>query len=418
MEKITDWLNKYIEPIAYKLSRNKFVNIVSNTFISILPITLIGSFASLLKGMKIPAWQALIGGTWLQTALGLIVQFTISVQAVYVVAAIAYRTMEKENQQKSALLVACIAIAVFFILVPMASVENKSYIDFNFLGAKGILLAMLSGLVVAEIFTLFYNKHIYFSMPEGVPPMIAESYKALVPGAVVVVLACVLNHFTVDKGGLPQILINLLAAPLAAMSNTVVTKIILNVITQSLWLFGIHGGNVTNAISKTLYTAPTLENIEAYAANETVKNMFTNGFDAVSAAGHPINLAIIILCLLSKKKEFKEFGKLSFLPTLFGITEPIRFGLPIVLNVYFFIPVILTTIVNTLIVYVLMATGLIPLAHSELYSGIPYVFGSIFNIGVVPGILVSILIFVASFVIVYPFFKMYENHGMGTDEAE
>jgi len=200
------------------------------------------------------------------------------------------------------------------------------------------------------------------------------------------------------------------------MSNTVVTKVILNVLTQALWLFGIHGGNVTNAISKTLYTGATLENIEAFAANQPVKNMFTNGFDAVSAAGHPINLAIIILCLLSSKKEFKEFGKLAFLPTLFGITEPIRFGLPIVLNVYFFIPVILTTIVNTLIVYVLMATGLVPLAHSELYSGIPYVFGSIFNIGVVPGILVSILIFAVSLAIVYPFFKMYEKHGMGTTE--
>ena len=44
---------------------------------------------------------------------------------------------------------------------------------------------------------------------------------------------------------------------------------------------------------------------------------------------------------MSKNKALKQVGRLSFIPALFGINEPILFGAPIVLNPMFFIPFVI-----------------------------------------------------------------------------
>ena len=54
----------------------------------------------------------------------------------------------------------------------------------------------------------------------------------------------------------------------------------------------------------------------------------------------------LMFAFLAKSKQMRTIGRASSIPVLFGVNEPILFGAPIVLNPVFFIPFILTPIVN------------------------------------------------------------------------
>lgn len=404
-----------IGPISYKLSRNKVVNTISNGFMTILPIILIGSFAALFSGFTFEAYQAFIANTGIKSALNLIVQLTNNCISLYVTMAIAYQFIRKDYPTESTV-VGFTALLVFLMITPLAKVENVSYLAFEWLGAKGLFMSIIVGLIVGYIYELCFKKGIYVKMPKGVPNVVSAVYRCLVPGLIITVLTAVTYLLSTNAGGVQKILYGIISAPFLAMSNSFLTKLIIDVMVQLLWFFGLHGGNVMGAIRNVLYQPATVENINNYAAGLPVSNILTMGFDAVVQGAAPLNMAIIVLCIRSKKEEFKAFGKVAAIPTLFAISEPIRFGLPIVLNSFFFIPILISSIMNTSIVYTLMKVGVLGYPVSQQYKSMIYFLGTIFNVGLIPGILITIVLFVLNYIIVAPFFKMYEKNGMVREE--
>ena len=61
-----------------------------------------------------------------------------------------------------------------------------------------------------------------------------------------------------------------------------------------------------------------------------------------------------------KSKRVTELGKLALIPGIFGINEPIVFGIPIVLNPTLIIPFILVPTLNIIISYLAMAAKIVP----------------------------------------------------------
>ena len=45
MEKISNWIEKKISPLANKLARQKYLQALQNTFLALIPLFTIGSFA-------------------------------------------------------------------------------------------------------------------------------------------------------------------------------------------------------------------------------------------------------------------------------------------------------------------------------------------------------------------------------------
>ena len=62
-------------------------------------------------------------------------------------------------------------------------------------------------------------------------------------------------------------------------------------------------------------------------------------------------------------------GKVSIIPSLFNINEPVIFGLPIVLNPIYFIPWLIVPPICTLVAYLFTASGMIP----PVYVQVPWV---------------------------------------------
>ena len=96
-------------------------------------------------------------------------------------------------------------------------------------------------------------------------------------------------------------------------------------------------------------------------------------------------------------------------PAIFGITEPVLFGVPIMLNPFLFIPYIISPIVCTLVSYFSYATGIVPkLTGTEVNWTVPPVISGFLSQGWQTAVLQVVLIVITA-LIWYPFFKLIDK---------
>ena len=94
---------------------------------------------------------------------------------------------------------------------------------------------------------------------------------------------------------------------------------------------------ILGPIIRPMWDSAILENMEVFTATgnaHQLPNLFTEQFIQwfVWIGGSGSTLALVIMFMFSKSKFLKELGRLSFVPGLFNINEPIIFGAPIVMN--------------------------------------------------------------------------------------
>ena len=96
-------------------------------------------------------------------------------------------------------------------------------------------------------------------MPETVPPAVAKSFSALIPGAVVIAIAgCVYWLFTwTGWGNVHDVIMNILANPLGALGDTLIGTLVSILLVSLFWFFGIHGGNVVNTAMSPIWLMQT-----------------------------------------------------------------------------------------------------------------------------------------------------------------
>ena len=75
--------------------------------------------------------------------------------------------------------------------------------------------------------------------------------------------------------------------------------------------------------------------------------------------GSGATFALVLLYLRSQSVYLRSIGKLSLVPAMFNINEPVIFGSPVVMNPILFIPFVGIPMVNTTIAYVAVSTGMI-----------------------------------------------------------
>jgi PTS system cellobiose-specific IIC component len=260
------------------------------------------------------------------------------------------------------LLTGLTAISVYFIIYPdYFDNEGVNYLTNQYMGAQGLFVAILVGLLVGELMSrLAKSDKLEIKMPEQVPPAVARSFKVLIPIIITTVFFSVLNYFVkmAAPGGLHELIYNIIQTPLTRMSQSLFSVIILALLSQLLWAMGIHGPNTIAAIRDTMFSEAGNANLLHYAESGTTWGApfpitysgLATAFAEYGGSGATLGLIIAIL-IFSKNKESKSIGKLSFVPGLFNINEMVIFGLPIILNPIYIIPFIIAPLVNIMIGY-------------------------------------------------------------------
>ena len=167
-----------------------------------------------------------------------------------------------------------------------------------------------------------------------------------------------------------------------------------------------------------------IQNMELFQAGISayqLPNIFTEQFFQWYAqmGGTGGTLALVVLFMTSKSQYLKQLGKLSILPGIFNINEPMIFGAPIVMNPLLAVPFMLVPVVNTIIVYIFTALNIIPRMMVKPPFTVPAPLGALIttNWNWMACVLVFICFFV-SLAIYYPFFKLFEKRTLDNENVQ
>ncbi len=421
LEKFQTAMEKTLIPFANKLSQNKVLKAISGGFSALLPIIMVGAIASLLSGLNIEVYQNFITTIGLKTIVSYISAYTTNMMAIYAVFSIGNSMAKQLECKDQSILVGIISLMVFLLTIPLGVSKDEvtiaAAISTTYFGAPGLFTAMIIGCVVPLIYNIFVKHHIVIKMPDGVPPQIANGFSAIIPAVCITAVfaairqLCALTSF----GTLSGLIYGLLKTPLSHLTNSPITFVVLLLFCNILWFFGIHGGMVTMSFLSMLYMAPALENLEAMAAGQSLPNMLTNTwwftFAQLGGSGGIIGLAVCMF-LFSKSERYKTLGKIAILPALCSISEPIVFGVPLVLNVMMLIPMILSPLCCFLTSYLMTSIGVLPYLNGiQLSTGTPIVLAG-FLAGGWRAAIWQIILVALQAVLYFPFFRMVDKQAL------
>lgn len=426
MNGFVSWMDTHMTPLAAKLGNNRYLKAISSGFIAIMAATIVGSMFTLIGNLPIEAWTDWLAETGISKFLALPGQCTTDLIAVYASFFIAYHLASSFGEQGAGTGAGLACLVSFFVITgrttffgeASAEAASVSAIATDYLGAKGLFAAMIIALIGARIYIAVVKAGWVIKLPDSVPPNVANSFSSLIPAAIVVtfwLIVAALCSFT-SYGSLHNMVFTIIQSNLMRfMGDNLISFTFFQFMTNILWFFGLHGGNIVGSITNPIYTPLSLENLAAFEAGEkTMPYIISGAFGKTfifGGVGSMFGLAIL-MCFFSKSQQYKTLGKLALPTTFFFINEPLLFGIPIVLNPLFFIPLMLVTPILGVITYFVMKIGMVPIPHGvQIPWTTPPVIDGFLQGGF--GLAVWELIMVlASIVLWYPFFKLGDKKAL------
>ena len=417
-------------PIAGKVSSNKYLLAMRDSFSMLLPFIIVGSFFGIMEWVVLDPWGTVLGPDGMNLGAGItgltgdaykasgfvatlqilqglcnnVVTVGFGVFSFLLVVAFAYRLGGIWGGDKFS--TALTATGAFIIMTPQQIVtkagEKLGGFDMNYFGNKGVLTAIIVATIASWLFVkLSNNEKMKIKLPETVPPAVAKSFEVLVPvfftlGFFTVFSTILANCQFMGSACLNDLIYSLIQAPLMGFSQGLGFSILYQAIVWFFWWFGIHGHNVTAAIQNMVYMPAQLANQAGDASY-----IFSNGFFEAGLM-HIMGLVIAIL-IFSKKDSWRAVAKLGAPAMFFNIQEPIAFGLPIVLNPLLLVPYVLVPLVNTVIGYVAISIGLVPIFKYVVPWTMPLFFGGTIGTGSVMGGLLQVVWLLVDIAIYAPF---------------
>lgn len=424
-----DKMEEPIMVIGEKLNNNTILKILKDAFMLAFPLTIFGSITLVIANL--PFLDKLLGAerlAILQNMLNPASAVTMSIATVFIVLGIGYYF--SKDQKVDALFGAAVALAAFLVLTPLEVItENEEVVSNVFsidrLGAKSMFVGMFAAFFSAALYCKFVKKNFVIKMPASVPPAVSKSFAALIPAILTLTIFLIVRIiFTFTPwGNIHDFVFQIVQAPLTSLGKGIIPTIIAIFAIQLLWFFGLHEQIIVNSVLDPIWNTLSLENIDAYRAGEMLPNIVTKQFMesfTVSLGGTGMTLVVLIIILtMMKSKQLRGVGKLAAPAGIFNVNEPCIFGLPIVLNPTIAIPWILAPMVSTLVAYLAMATGIVPLTTGvSVPWTVPVFISGILATNSIRGGLLQLVQMAIVGIIWFPFLKTWDKSILKEEAAE
>lgn len=412
-----------VQKFAGKLNNNLYLKSISNGLMSVLPVMIVGALATLLANINLDFYLNFIEDTGIQKIFVAISSMTLDAVALYAVFFIAYKFAENSSIEGSGAAGAGLAgLMSFMVLTPLTNIDEGSFIPLQLIGAQGLFVAIIVGVVASKVYSFFILKGLTIKMPDGVPPTVSKTFANLTPSIVIVSLFGIINGVfsATNYGNIHEFIYTMIQSPLQNLGGNYFSMVAVILIVHMLWFIGIHGMLVVMPVIMTVWLPLGVENLNAINAGLEPQNIihlgFWGTFISVGGAGTSLGLSLL-MTFTSKSKRFKTLGKLALPGTLFGINEPLIFGTPIILNPYMFVPFVIAPLLSGSVAYFLMSTGIVPLTNG-VYTpvGTPIIANSLMQGGVI-FILVQALSVLISLVVYFPFFKKIDKDALVEEQS-
>ncbi|MCW1828210.1 PTS cellobiose transporter subunit IIC [Enterobacter asburiae] len=430
-------IERFVMPAALKIAGQKHVLSVRDGIILNMPFMLIGSFFLIFAYLPIPGYAdmmtGLFGDVWRDKIL-YPVKATYDIMALISSFGIAYRLAEK-YRTLDPLSAGAMALVAFMMTIPQhtlfAPVSGateqivKGVIPVNLIGSQGLFVAIVISLLSTEIYRFVASRNLVIRMPEGVPPAVAKSFLALIPGFCVlaVVLALRLAVEASPFGDINSMIATLIGIPMHHVGGTLPGMIISVILIGVLWTLGLHGDAIVLVFIQPVWLSNMSENLTAFQNGQPIPHIITQQFYDlwIAPGGTGALLGLVIFMLIrARSQQMKQLGKIAAPGALFNISEPMVFGIPLVMNPYFFLPFILTPVLLVIVSYTAMATGLVaPPAGIALPFTTPiFISGYLATGGHISGTLLQVVNLGISLAIYYPFFRAWDRLKAKEEKAQ
>lgn len=406
--------------ITNKISQNKVIQGLSQGVMGTFPLIIVGAFASLFLGLKIPVWQNFINHTGIAPTLSMTVNATTNVLGLLVAFTAASSFAEQYGVKYKH--IGLLSLMVYLILLPTYLMKKgtEAFLSYNYLGTSGMITALIIAWCVVKTYKFVVNDHKWsIKMPAGTPPYVSNSFTALIPGFVIAFLAIVIRIIflqTPFKTAFDLIYF-LLQTPLNALvGNSIWSVAVISLISGLLWLFGIHPGFLQGMIGAILFQLDA-QNQSAFAAGKTIPNIIGFAFSYATTVATFYAAFAIATMIVAKSKRLKTASKVAIIPALFGISEPMNFGYPVIFNFVLGIPYILLPMINEVIAYYLIKLGIVARYAGIMVTNIPFGFTGIVN-GSVSIAIMEIGLVVLDILLSAPFIKAYDKTLLAQEAEE
>lgn len=418
-DKLQSFLERFIGPIATKLNESLIVKGLSSGMMRTMPITLGVAAFAILVNLPIQGWLNFLNDTQLAVVIQEVINVTMSMLAIYVV--ISVSSCYSKVKGESGLTAALLSTGAFLCLMPQ-TVEGKegiiSALQTSYLGSNGIFVAMLTALLVTALYCWLCKKNITLKLPSSVPPMVSQSMSPTFVAMIIFTVVLVVKYlfYLSPYGNVFDMLNNTITQPILNVGGSPLALIGLYTFTNILWFFGIHPSPIVSVYTPVLITCMTA-NVEAFMAGTVSANLphlvFMVVFITMNMGGNGNTIGLAIAMAKAKSERFKAMFKLSFVPCLFNINEPMVFGVPLMLNPIFFIPMALTTPITGGIAYLLAMLGFGNSFNPTVSS--PWIMPAPIT-GLLEGgimlMIVPLVCILANIILYYPFFKIADNQAL------
>lgn len=392
-----------------------FVQAMRRALISLIPILMIGSFAVLFSALPIEAYTTFIT-TWNE---GLIYNLfitmhnvTIGIISIYMAGMIGYHIgilnsgVEAEKKYGTML----ISVGTFCILSGAVNGETAAF------GAEGMFLAIIAAEIGSGLYILIARRMKgKLILADGADMNLRSAIQSILPALFAFGVIALANNVIlkfIEEDCIYEWMIHLMSNAFGKLGGGLAGGLIYVVLNCILWFFGIHGSDVLEGVSESMFQAAIQQNIilaqNGQVATEIVTRQFINSFVLIGGCGSSLCLLIALL-LFSKRRGTRNLMKLSALPMLFNINEIMVFGLPIIYNPVFLLPFILAPLVSFLVAYVAMSVGLVPVVTSDIIWTTPILFNGYLATGSIKGLILQIVNVVLGVAIYAPFVKIYDK---------
>ena len=424
-EKIMNkFLNEKLMPVASKMASNKFLIAIRDGITLAMPLLIIGSLLMVIAtGFAIPPLEKWLGDMGISTYLWKGSDSSFGLIGLVASFGIAYSLTKQYNVD--GVPSGIVSLSTFILVTPFVTGEAGNGMPTTYMAAQGLFVAIVLGLINGWVYQWFINHNIQIKMPDSVPPAVSKSFSAILPGATLIV-GWLIVYGVLDAFKLPNLHMiakTVLGTPLGLLGNNIIGVVILVMCCSGLWFVGLHGGNIVNKIMEPIWLTNLGENAEAFKAGENLQHIFTtpfiDNFVYIGGAGATIGLVLALAWMARRKnasKQAKTLTPITVIPGLFNINEPTMFGIPVVLNILLLIPFVVAPVVNLIISYLSMASGLVPLTYTAPGWTTPPVISGFLATGSIRASILQIILVVADILLYLPFVAAGEKRFKADEE--
>lgn len=422
MDKMTGFVDKLAGPMT-KFGNIPFIRAVTNGMIGSLPVTMVGSIFLVIYllgsdgGLTAKALLPFL--TPLAGKLVLVNSLSMGIMAIYITVAMGSEYAEIKGFSKTT---GAVGSVFAFMLLNYDSIGNLAVkaadgtlsagaagISTVYWGSAGVITAMVACAIAINTISFCYKKNIKITLPDSVPPAIGDSFSAIIPYFFLALICWAIR--TLFGFNLPE-WVGTILMPILGKADNVWVYTTQQFLSSLLWCVGLHGDNITGAVTATFLNAWTIENQGQFAAGTAVANLPYVWTSNLCRLGQWVSTCwpLLIFMYMDSKKlpQLKPLAIVSTPPAIFCIIEPIMFGLPVIMNPFFLIPFLLSHTLAAILTYEATALGFV----GKLCVNLPWatpspILGFVGGGGSIGGLVWPFIMCAMGCVIFYPFWRAW-----------